>query len=299
MGTSTFEDLETRLRAILPAEYQDTYEDVQPVSMGSAGLKFDAQGQVAWDQMWGSFCDLAMAGGPPHKGKLLEPGTQADIEAEPEKYRKVTDEICRGIYTVTGLGAEASTHPGWIQVDCESSGMAAWLYRAIVMENVSARFEDTAIALPAGPHYRIEKEIKNVITSIAKTSHYWLDHMSTSQQQTIGNMFARMENESPIVHPAFGHAATGALRRSMGEAIEKATGLKASSRIYDGWLGIECPSVKGAIWIMRTLAAINVLARREETILFVPLNPVSDPTGEMVVRPVIRVHEFAAARRAL
>lgn len=292
----TFDELEVRLRAILPAEYQDTYENVQPISMGSAGLKFGPDGNVAWDQMWGSFCDLAMAGGPPHKGKLLEPGTRADIEAQPEKYRKVTDEICRGIYTVTGLGAEPSTLPGWVHVDCESSGMAAWLYRAVIMENVSARFEDTAIALPAGAHYRIEKEIKNVITSIAKTSHYWMDHMSTSQQQTIGNIFARLENESPIVHPAFGHAGTDALRIRMGDAIEQATGLKRSNRIYDGWIGIECPSAKAAIWMMRTLAAINVLARREETILFVAVNPENDPNGDAVIHPVVKVSEFATAR---
>ena len=68
------EALDARLRTLLPEEYRDVYEDVQPISMGSAGLKYDADGQVAWDQMWGSFCDLAMAGGPPHKGTLLEPG---------------------------------------------------------------------------------------------------------------------------------------------------------------------------------------------------------------------------------
>ena len=69
--------LDLRLRTLLPEEYQDSYEDVQPAPMRSAGLKFDADGKVAWDEIWGSFCDLAMAGGPPHKGALLEPGTGA------------------------------------------------------------------------------------------------------------------------------------------------------------------------------------------------------------------------------
>ncbi len=36
--------------------------------------------------MWGSFCDLAMAGGPPHKGKLLETGSRNYILAEPARY---------------------------------------------------------------------------------------------------------------------------------------------------------------------------------------------------------------------
>ena len=73
--------LEFRLRTMLPEEYQDCYEDVQPVSMGSAGLKYGSDGKVAWNEMWATFCDLAMAGGPPHKGTLLEPGAQAEIDA--------------------------------------------------------------------------------------------------------------------------------------------------------------------------------------------------------------------------
>ena len=55
--------------------------------------------------MWGSFCDLAMAGGPPHKGALLEPGIEADINAQFGRYDEVAEEICRGITMVTGLRA--------------------------------------------------------------------------------------------------------------------------------------------------------------------------------------------------
>src|SRR6185436_2201460 len=58
--------LDTRLKLLLPEEYRDSYEAMQPKPMGSAPLKYDADGHVAWDQIWGSFCDLAMAGGPPH-----------------------------------------------------------------------------------------------------------------------------------------------------------------------------------------------------------------------------------------
>ena len=78
--------LEFRLRTVLPEEYQDCYEEVEPVPMGSAGLKYGSDGKVAWNEMWATFCDLAMAGGPPHKGTLLEPGTQAEIDAQPDRY---------------------------------------------------------------------------------------------------------------------------------------------------------------------------------------------------------------------
>jgi sirohydrochlorin cobaltochelatase len=30
--------------------------------------------------------------------------------------------------------------------------------------------------LPAGPTFRLDKEIKNVVTVIAKTHHYWKEH---------------------------------------------------------------------------------------------------------------------------
>ena len=71
---SALAELDSRLRIVLPEEYQESYETVQPVSMGSAGLEYADDGQVAWDEIWDTFCDLAMAGGPPHKGTLLEPG---------------------------------------------------------------------------------------------------------------------------------------------------------------------------------------------------------------------------------
>src|SRR5262245_61043006 len=101
------EDLDGRIRAILPEQYQDVYEDVQPISMGSAGLKFANDGRVAWNEIWATFCDLAMAGGPPHRGMLLEPATEEAIDAQPEKYKSVVDEIARGINLVTGLPAQA------------------------------------------------------------------------------------------------------------------------------------------------------------------------------------------------
>src|SRR3954467_12043209 len=89
--------LDRRLNTLLPVEYQGAYDAVEPAPMGSAGLRFDADGRVAWDEIWGSFCDLAMAGGPPHKGRLLQPGTLADTEAAPERYAEVVTEICRGV----------------------------------------------------------------------------------------------------------------------------------------------------------------------------------------------------------
>src|SRR5262245_46491521 len=231
------EILEDRIRILLPEEYQDSYEDLQPISMGSAELKYDADGKVAWNEMWGSFCDLAMAGGPPQKGTLLEPASQAEIDAQPDRYAEVVEEICRGICLAADVSARPSPLAGWVRVDCFGMAMTGWLLRAIVMENVAARSEGNILYLPAGPGYRLEKEIKNVITVIAKTSHYWLGHIPRPQRQAIANLFTAMAGEAPLVEPACsGEEDLSERLRTvsarMTAAIGEGTGLRPSSHRY-------------------------------------------------------------------
>lgn len=288
-----------RLRIMLPEDYQDHYEEVQPVSMGSAGLKFDGDGRVAWDDMWESFCDLAMAGGPPHKGQLLEPATRAEVEAEPDRYRQVVGEICRGISMVTSLDAHPSPSPGWVRVACLDEAMAQWFLRAVVIENVSVRAEGTRLELPAGPRFRVEKEIKNVVTVSAKTAHYWLGHTSRYKQRAIARLFATMAAESPLLEPetandSFSADANEVLALRMAEAIRRETGLLVSERRCLGWLGVECSSVRTAIWMMRAMLVNNVLARRENTLLYLPVNPTTDPVGSRMVGALARVHRLAS-----
>jgi sirohydrochlorin cobaltochelatase len=298
------ETLERRLRALLPEVYADSYETVQPVSMGSAGLKYDADGRVAWDEIWATFCDLAMAGGPPHKGTLLAPATQVEIDAQPDQYRDVVEEICRGVTMVADLEARRAPIAGWVRVVCFNEGMAGWLLRAIAMENVDVRSEGATLDLPAAPHYRLAKEIKNVITVIAKTCHYWTGHVSRARQQAIAKLFATMADEAPLVEPARaseGVHANGSrvVSVTMADVIRRETGLRRSNHRYVGWLGLECPSVRAAIWMMRGMVVSNVLSRREGAVLFVPVNPVRDPGGARVVGSLVRVHRLAAARDLL
>ncbi len=266
--TLALEELDLRLRVLLPETYQDSFESLEPTPMGSAGLKYGPDGKVAWDQIWGSFCDLAMAGGPPHKGTLLEPGNREAIDAAPARYEEVVDEICRGIILASELPAQGSARLGWVSVDCYSETMAAWLLRAIVMENVSAKSHGRELLLPAAPGFRLDKEIKNVITVIAKTTHYWMGHMSRAQKGAIAELFATLSASSVLVEPAD----------------------------EDGWRGVDCPSVKAAVWLMRAMVVNNVLSRREGTTLFVPKNPASDPGGVIVARTVMLAHRLAAMR---
>ncbi len=272
--------------------------------MRSAGLKYGTDGKVAWDEIWGSFCDLAMAGGPPHKGTLLEPASRTDVDARPDRYREVAMEICRGIRMATGLEADLSPVTGWVRVACLSPGMAGWLVRAIVMENIAARADRTTLDLPAAPHFRLEKEIKNVVTVIAKTCHYWTGHMPRAQQRAIARMFAELAEDSPLIEPALageGVDAAGHQAASDGIAaiVERDTALGRSTRRYAGWFGVECPDARSAIWMMRAMVVNNILSRREGTVLFVPVNPSSDPGGEVVARTLTRIHDLAAAKGIL
>lgn len=173
--------LQNQLQEQLPSEYAERLDDVSAQSMGSAKIAPDESGLVPWDKIWTSFCDLAMAGGPPHRGKLLEPVAIERIEQAPEAYRSVVAEIRRGISLASGLNTCPSPYLGWVCVQCDSEPMAAWLMRAILVENISIRRESTKLYLPAGPDYRIDKEIKNVITSVAKTHHYWQAHLRSRQ----------------------------------------------------------------------------------------------------------------------
>lgn len=165
------------LQNLLPPRYRDG-QVVSAAPMGAAPLLYADDGQVTWDKMWTSFCDLALAGGLPHRGTLLEPVALEEIQADLAAYERVVTEIERGLRLVTGLPTVRSQHPGWVGLQCTDEGMAVWLLRAIAVENVCIRREGSVLFLPAGPAFSLEKEIKNVITAVAKTHHYWTEHIT-------------------------------------------------------------------------------------------------------------------------
>lgn len=142
--------------------------------MGSAPLRYRPDGAVDWGNMWDSFCALAQEGGPPHRGTMLY--AQEDVDTSSPGYHAALREIIRGVFEVSGLAA-AEASPGWIAVQCPSAAMAHWLRDAIEQENVRARCDGTSVLVPVGDRYTLTGEIKNVITVVAKTTHYWREHL--------------------------------------------------------------------------------------------------------------------------
>lgn len=158
----------------------------QPVDtrapMAAAPLRYTPEGTVAWGEMWDTFCALAQEGGPPHRGTLLPAPEQEDPENP--VYRAAAAEITRGIQAVSGLTAVPGD-PGWLAVRCDSPTMARWLSEAIVAELVAARCDGPILLVPVGAAYTLTGEIKNVVTVVAKTTHYWHEHLPVEVKQTL------------------------------------------------------------------------------------------------------------------
>jgi sirohydrochlorin cobaltochelatase len=148
-----------------------------PAPMGAAPFLRRSDGRPDWAAMWTTFCDLALHGGPPHRGPE-QPlrGAEGGGAAAPE----ILAEMERGIRETTGLDA-APGEPGWIAVTCESRRMAAWLCATIILENVDARVEGARLLVPAGPDFVLEDQIKSVVTVVAKTHHYWREHLQSGR----------------------------------------------------------------------------------------------------------------------
>ena len=174
-GSTQGAPLPAATRSLLPPRYQQG-KIVSNAPMGTAPMRYTDGGQVAWDQMWTDFCDLALAGGPKHRDTLLEPATPDEVSANQEAYERVIVEIERGFRLVTELPTVRAAVPGWVGLRCDDDEMARWLLRAIAVENVSVRREGAMLFLPAAPTFRLDKEIKNVVTVVAKTYHYWMEH---------------------------------------------------------------------------------------------------------------------------
>ena len=174
------ESLEARVAALLPPRYRAPGVVVGSAPMPAAPLVREADGSVAWDATWQGFCELALAGGPPHRGMLLEPATREEALSDPARYADVVRELARAIRMTTGL-AIADGPPGWIGVTCASEEMAIWLVRAIIVENVMVRREGRVLYLPASPRFTVDGEIKSIVTAVAKTHHYWIEHATARE----------------------------------------------------------------------------------------------------------------------
>lgn len=142
--------------------------------MAAAPIKYTGDGTVDWGNMWDSFCVLAREGGPAHRPTLLE--ARPDEDGTSAAYRSAAAEICRAVPLVSGLHA-VSASPGWIAIDCPSAEAAQWLAESMIAEGVTARAEAAMLLVPCSADFTLKGEIKSVVTAVAKTTHYYADHL--------------------------------------------------------------------------------------------------------------------------
>ena len=241
---------------------------------------YGPDGKVAWDEVWTTFCDLALAGGPPHRGKYLQPVSPDEVAAEPDKHKSVVAEIIRAIRLTTGATLTESD-PGWVGMKCSSIEEASWLQFAVTAENVAARRKQRLLQLPAGPEFRVEKEIKNVVVAVTKTLHYWDSHLTMTQQSLAGEADWEVATPADAASPGYDQAS-----REM-EAGLTSAGFSPLMGKYSGWVGIEAPDDVAAVWLLRAVLVERVLARREEHIVYLPIGTVADSKrAERVVEVV-------------
>jgi len=276
--------LEARINALLPPRYVGCFEDVSPASMGSAALRYDSQGKVVWGEIWTTFCHLALAGGPPHRGRFLEAVPKEEATSDPQQYQEVVTELKRALRLCVDLPILDETPVGWIALQCESAAIAAWLVRAIIAENVMARNEDTVLLVPAGPSFRVEKEIKNVVVAVAKTCHYMFDHLEP-EQMPVG--------EAPkLIRPPLPQEISSQPDRhqdaaaKLQQSIQQATGMITRVGDLPGWVGCDCGDEESAVWLLRAVATHDILVRREEAVLYVPVDLSNTGANERVAKAV-------------
>lgn len=156
---------------------------IPPAPMTAAEFLFKEDGKPDWGEMWQSFCELALYGGPPHRGDdsaLMVPEVEVDA---PTPINDMVLEIKRGIWETSGLYAEPASN-NWMAVTCDSRKMAAWMCAAIILENVDARCDEERLYVPASPDFDLKVEVKSVITVVAKVHHYWQAHIESQAAAT-------------------------------------------------------------------------------------------------------------------
>ena len=144
--------------------------------MSAAPFVYLDDGRPDWGTMWQGFCELALYGGPPHRG--ADAALDAPVAAPDEVVRdQMIEETVRGILETTGFVASPSPG-GWLAMECDSKRMAAWLSAVIILENVDARSDGTTLFVPGGNGFELKDEVKSVITVVAKSFHYWQEHIA-------------------------------------------------------------------------------------------------------------------------
>ena len=213
-----------------------------------------------------SFCDLALAGGPPHRGTLLRPATPAEIAAEPDATAAVASELTRAIRLAVGPEAWAGGESGWLAVPCESPGAAAWLALAITAENVSCRRRGDCVELPIGPRVSLREGSQE--RSVRARQGAPLLGRAPEFRATVARTGARLGGAGDARGPGCrpGRRRGGGRDASECPARRGIAGGRGRARL--GGPGVRATRFKAG-WMLRAVASNGVMCRHESATLYV------------------------------
>ena len=105
------------------------------------------------------------------------------------------------------------------------------------------------------------------MVALAKALHYWDGHLTAAQQSLAGDGVWEAGD------PDRGGRNPVRVRGGGGRGGERSApaGLPTSPRRYVGWVGVETAGEEEAVWLLRAVLVEQVLARREERVLYLPV----------------------------
>ena len=232
-----------------PRMYQDSYEDVQPVSMGSAGLKYGARrhrwrgtrsGERSATWRWPAArrtrarCSNRA---PRRHRRAARPlrGGRRKRSAAASRWRPIS--TARPVARARLGARDLSQRRRWPAGCCARSSWRT--------SPRSARGRRSTF--PPRRTFGSRKRSRTSSPSSPRPATTGLGHMPCAQQRAIADLFATMAEESPLVEPALASddGAEPSARRTVAPAwlrsIARHRAAPAPHR-YAGWLGVECPT---------------------------------------------------------
>ncbi len=111
-------ELEAKINALLPPRYVGCFEAVPPTSMGSAKLRYDSQGRVAWGEIWTTLLPSRArrrAAAPRPLSRAGSAGRSSSVAGTAERRRRG---VAASAEAVRRFTAPRRSAPGWIGLDC-------------------------------------------------------------------------------------------------------------------------------------------------------------------------------------
>jgi hypothetical protein len=161
-------------RSLMPDPWQEVAQDLTQGEAHHGGLGGEAvsatglaMGRVGAMAAADASLEADLASAPisPQAALLVEPVPAAEAQAQHDQQTTVLATLSRGLHLLTGLPVVESPVPGWIGIRVPDP---IFMLRAVVVQGILSRRRGDVLWLPAGPAFAMRREIRSVLTAVAK-----------------------------------------------------------------------------------------------------------------------------------